>query len=158
MESALRWPFWLLCEHWHLILVRRDQCTSSSPSHKRTRGSAIGHIFSLYRKEKTQQHFLEFFCFLDSRKKNKTEKEATFLYRSVLGLENKTRRGNKNRKPGYTIFSHCRRSQQINSTRLQTHSSKATFLSESQASTEEWKESEKERRQIQREGETRVTK
>lgn len=24
MESALRWPFWLLCEHWHLILVRRD--------------------------------------------------------------------------------------------------------------------------------------
>lgn len=62
-------------------------------------------------------------------------------------------KGKKREKLGYTIFSHCRRSEQIDSAELQTHSSKATFLSESQASKEEWKEQEK--RQIRKSRETK---
>lgn len=82
---------------WIKIVVRtlalcKEECTSCSPSRRRTHGSIICHSINLHsktnkktqRRKKKQQkdlpHFLVFCRFLDSRKKNKTEKEATFLY------------------------------------------------------------------------------
>lgn len=107
-QSGLRSPFWLLCEHWHFNLP--VEISAHLPVRHTEEHMAICHSFSLYREKKgSPQHFLVFFCcFLDSRKKNKTEKEATFLYWNVLGL--KITKREEEGKLGYTIFSHCRRS------------------------------------------------
>lgn len=68
-------------------------------------------------------------------KEKEAEKEAAFLQRALPDFLV------KRLKLGYTIFSHCRR-WKISSAMLQTHNSKATFLSESHASKEQSEESE----------------
>lgn len=129
ISLVLRSPIWLLCEHWHFNLKSAE--TSAHLAVRHTEGlmavqSATALIF--IEKKKSPQQFLVFFCcFLDSRKKTKQRRKPLFS-NQVSCVQTKQKKGSQ-RKLGYTIFSHCRRSQQINSTRLQTHSSKATFLS-----------------------------
>lgn len=69
--------------------------------------------------------FLLSCCFLDSRKKKQNREGSHFS--PLKGLRRKVKR--KKSRIYNLIFFHCRRTQQIKSTRLQTHSSKATFLS-----------------------------
>lgn len=79
------------------------------------------------RSEKAPHHHKIFYFSVISLIQGRKTKQRRKPLFSTKGSEEER----KKRKAGYTIlfFFHCRRSQQIKSTRLQTHSSKATFLS-----------------------------
>lgn len=97
-RSALRLPFFGCCVNIGTWMLSQQRLVHvCPPPRRRIHGSVLCHGSLNGKKNKNSlQHFS--FCFLDSRKKNKTEKEATFLYWSVLGFTKKKRKRKKGRR------------------------------------------------------------